>query len=327
MSDTLDPRTDAEKALQEAKETLTDLDAHLIECGPLHTAEDAYDTSYRGRVLDALISIDIVLDNLTQPQAGEPVAWLTEGYGYKRVFLDKEAADKLARGGDGNVQPLYTSPQPANPAQVTEAPVGEWAIDRSTDSPILTYEKCSVIQDEQAFYVLSLIRAAIGAGGQAVAESLWVPAKPEHKKIGWTYDFDQTERLSRAAEKATGYDATLEVIEFVMSEADRRHKSTLSQPHPADERVVEALRKIEYSLTKDSLCEAEKIDDAIYMVRRALSAAPATADGWKLVPVEPTRDHLERLATLWGYTLEETADNYGAFLDALPADPTATGGR
>lgn len=74
------------------------------------------------------------------------------------------------------------------------------------------------------------IRAYLSAvGGEAVTDSLWVTAKPEHAKIGWTYDFDQTERLSRAAEAATGYDAVLEVVEFVMAEADRRHRSELAR--------------------------------------------------------------------------------------------------
>lgn len=37
--------------------------------------------------------------------------------------------------------------------------VGKWEIDHSTPSPILTYEKCSVIQDDQAYYALRLIQA------------------------------------------------------------------------------------------------------------------------------------------------------------------------
>ncbi|MCO5072051.1 MAG: hypothetical protein M9944_12675 [Rhizobiaceae bacterium] len=41
-----------------------------------------------------------------------------------------------------------------------EKPVDKWAIDNSTPSPILTYENCSVIQDEQAYYVLGLVRNA-----------------------------------------------------------------------------------------------------------------------------------------------------------------------
>jgi hypothetical protein len=33
----------------------------------------------------------------------------------------------------------------------------KWKIDISTDRPILTYENCSVIQDEQAEYIINLI--------------------------------------------------------------------------------------------------------------------------------------------------------------------------
>jgi len=56
---------EARGALKETKATLTDLDARLIECGALHTAEDAYDTSYRGMVIDALVSIDSALSTRT----------------------------------------------------------------------------------------------------------------------------------------------------------------------------------------------------------------------------------------------------------------------
>ena len=35
----------------------------------------------------------------------------------------------------------------------------KWAIDYTTGRPILTYEGCSVIQDEQAHWLLALIRA------------------------------------------------------------------------------------------------------------------------------------------------------------------------
>jgi hypothetical protein len=43
----------------------------------------------------------------------------------------------------------------------------KWSIDNSTASPILMYEKCSVIQDEQAHFVLGLIRSAGNAEGLA----------------------------------------------------------------------------------------------------------------------------------------------------------------
>jgi len=116
-----------------------------------------------------------------------------------------------------------TRPQdttPANPAQGVSEEQRLAAI----------YAYTSVAGDCNVEALVAALTAAIGAGGQAVAGSLWVSAKPEHAKIGWTYDFDQTERLSRAAEKATGYEATMEVVEFVMAEADRRHKSALAHP-------------------------------------------------------------------------------------------------
>lgn len=38
-------------------------------------------------------------------------------------------------------------------------PTGAWALDHSAGTPILVYENCSVIEDDQARYVLSLIAA------------------------------------------------------------------------------------------------------------------------------------------------------------------------
>lgn len=78
---------------------------------------------------------------LSAAQEGrEAVAWLTEGYGYKRVFLEREAAEKLARGGDGTVLPLYTHhtpPQPAAQVVVKEAVRQELAdVEASLDDAI-----------------------------------------------------------------------------------------------------------------------------------------------------------------------------------------------
>lgn len=36
-------------------------------------------------------------------------------------------------------------------------PTGAWALDHSAGTPILVYEKCSVIEDDHARYVLNLI--------------------------------------------------------------------------------------------------------------------------------------------------------------------------
>ena len=46
----------------------------------------------------------------------------------------------------------------------------DWRIDTSAGSPILVYQNCSVIQDEQAEYVLGLIRADHTSGEVTEAE-------------------------------------------------------------------------------------------------------------------------------------------------------------
>lgn len=47
--------------------------------------------------------------------------------------------------------------------------VGDWRIDTSTPSPILTYQRCSVIQDEQARYVMGLL-----SGAGAERDTAWM---------------------------------------------------------------------------------------------------------------------------------------------------------
>ena len=94
----------------------------------------------------------------------------------------------------------------------------------------------AMIADEiDALRAAPLAPAEVGGHADAQTEaraiaqtSLWVPAKPEHAKIGWTYDFEQTERIARAAYDSTGYDAVMEVVEFVMAEADRRRATALA---------------------------------------------------------------------------------------------------
>ena len=42
-----------------------------------------------------------------------------------------------------------------------------------------------------------------------------------------------------------------------------------------------------------------------------------TDKGWQCVPVEPTRAQIEKLATLWGYTVEEAMGVYSLILDVV----------
>jgi len=69
--------------------------------------------------------------------------------------------------------------------------------------------------------------------------SMWAPATADQSVSGWTYDFDQIERISRAAYNGTGYDATMEVVQFVMAEADRRYITALA----AKDAEIAALKK------------------------------------------------------------------------------------
>src|SRR5690606_32932708 len=120
-------------------------------------------------------------------------------------------------------------------------------------------------------------------GGEAGEDSLWVTAKPEHAKIGWTYDFDQTERLSRAAEAATGYDAVMEVVEFVMAEADRRHKSKLARlkAQPGTVKALEELaQRIDADGTASQIGSAEEIREILAALAAPVSQEPVAEVLW-----------------------------------------------
>jgi len=58
----------------------------------------------------------------------------------------------------------------ATASPVVTAPTDDWKIDKSTGTDILVYKECSVIESEQAHYLLRLIKAAEPApatGGEA----------------------------------------------------------------------------------------------------------------------------------------------------------------
>jgi hypothetical protein len=58
--------------------------------------------------------------------------------------------------------------------------VGDWRIDNSTPNPILVYQNCSVIQDEQARYVLNLVRADQGLPADGYPKGAIAIAQIEH---------------------------------------------------------------------------------------------------------------------------------------------------
>jgi hypothetical protein len=54
-------------------------------------------------------------------------------------------------------------------------PSGKWEIDNSTGTPILVYDKCSVIESEQAYYLLGLIQRAATPPDERAVEALRWP--------------------------------------------------------------------------------------------------------------------------------------------------------
>jgi len=74
-----------------------------------------------------------------------------------------------------------------------KAPLKEWRIDTSAGAPILVYENCSVIQDEDARYVLRLIEA-----DQNPAAPVGVPVAWQRKRRSEDYP-DEWRECSKEA--------------------------------------------------------------------------------------------------------------------------------
>lgn len=94
----------------------------------------------------------------------QPVAYL------KKSIIDSERFDSAdpeiilhpntPEGWLSEYQAVFTAP----PAPAVQSVV-DWRLDESTGAKILMYKDCSVIEDQQAEYVLSLIQAAAPEGG------------------------------------------------------------------------------------------------------------------------------------------------------------------
>jgi hypothetical protein len=133
----------------------------------------------------------------------------------KSGFLSIEDLQRLA------------SPQPANPAQVTDAV--------EVVMPSIRQILADFAHDNRMASVWSLeakieaaLTAAIGAGGQAVADGA---------------EEQELDRLRLQAFKTNSNDDKAAYYLAVSKWFQDRHYRALSQPHPADERVVEALRE------------------------------------------------------------------------------------
>ncbi|HFV9292009.1 TPA: hypothetical protein ACIAIE_001827 [Serratia fonticola] len=94
------------------------------------------------------------------------------------------------------------------PVAVLQTSIGDWEIDTSAGRPILVYKKCSVIEAEDAEYVLSLIKVASAPPNHSEQALGMVnsPVIPD----GWAIvPIDATRKMIDAAIAAeeSGYDA------------------------------------------------------------------------------------------------------------------------
>lgn len=145
-------------------------------CEKVTVRYDLSTAQVEGAIRDKLIEIGWTPPGVGAP-AGVPamsdrvkkevVGWLTDSAHEAAeedfdtgVFADHEVAEALS----GIAAMLSAAPD----APSEQIVAGEWAIDKTTGRDILTYKTCSVIEDEQAHYVLKLIQQA-SAPADAVA--------------------------------------------------------------------------------------------------------------------------------------------------------------
>lgn len=196
-------------------------------------------------------------------------------------------------------------------------------------------------------------RAYLAASGEVAPQPTQVAVKPlEWRSIGdqWQADTpigwysvrpDEADGFSHSLFLSTSHIRAFKGAALAKAAAqadyETRIRSALA-PSPAGAPAVDwhraLLRLLKHTIT---LMQESDSWDARTMQRVAENigglidqalAQPSAPEGWVMVPVEPDRATLERLASMWGYTLEETADSYGAFLEAtaarpLPPAPTA----
>lgn len=112
-------------------------------------------------ILSALhdVTAELLANREAQPVAWEMRYW-NSGYNmwgeWERITAEQHAemSVKHAADNDYEFRVLYDAP----PAPKSNA--ADWGINMQTGTPILAYKNCSVIESEQAHYVLSLINCA-----------------------------------------------------------------------------------------------------------------------------------------------------------------------
>lgn len=142
--------------------------------------------------------------------------------------------------------------------------VAGWEIDRTTDSPILMYEKCSVIQDDQALYVMSLLNDA----SEAAAELSRLQSERDNFREAWTTEAQCIRDIVKAAgPRASDHDIFDHIRKLVAAEA------SLTAATEDNKRLREALNEIQETARgwhDDGYSPVEAIDAIDDIASRAL---------------------------------------------------------
>lgn len=209
--------------------------------------------------MDAVVNNDMRAQVAPQRQAGEPVAWLIGG---ETCTQDKAKADDCRARGF-MVESFYASPQPADPEQVTDAMVE--ALNRF-ERAAMAYERLGkMTRDDEKTRAIrkdaiaelaqsrAALAAAIGTGGQAVAVKPleWTVSNGDWYAGGYRVhvDLDGSPALYIVSGWHGAGTNPYGTLDEAQAAAQANHDAyirsclALSQPHPADERVVEALRE------------------------------------------------------------------------------------
>jgi hypothetical protein len=188
--------------------------------------------------------------------------------------------------------------------EVVETKGKVWAIDHSAGRPILVLNGCSVIEAEDADYVLSLVRGA-SHGDEATIAGL---------------------------ESATGHlSALVDDLRRLMARAMASMKALHEASKPVNESRGDFDAVIPSDVFRRFVDEHAALLADLHNSPHELPAThhqpQAVAHGWKLVPVEPTYEMLFRgRDVLGGYVEDTDADYkrvYKAMLAASPAAPQA----
>jgi len=206
---------------------------------------------------------------------GQAVAYLIEEAESRVVEFDKDEAE-AAKSDGYEVRPLYTHPAPSGQAVAVKPLIWE------EDHGIAGMGPYRLFKAETP-----LGRFAYGTDSEGSAYY--------HTASSGVMMVGNEATAKRLAEAAWEKVALAEVGKFV-------DPSALPQPHPADERVVEALERMV------ALYESEYDADAPFVrpdwLIAALSIAPATADGWRTKAVDDVLAERKRQIEVEGWTPE-----------------------